>query len=39
LPGSVDRLLGAAMSVERRLIGAGLSFRVGSSLLLAARRP
>jgi SAM-dependent methyltransferase len=39
LPGAVDRFFGVAMSVERRLIGAGLSFPVGSSLLLAARRP
>jgi SAM-dependent methyltransferase len=39
LPRIVDRFFGAAMSVERRLIRAGLSFPVGSSLLLAARRP
>jgi len=39
LPDAVDRFFGAAMSAERRLIGAGLSFPVGSSLLLAARRP
>lgn len=39
LPGPVDRFFGVAMSAERRLIGAGVSFPLGSSLLLAARRP
>jgi SAM-dependent methyltransferase len=39
LPGALDRFFGVAMSVERCLIGVGLSFPVGSSLLLAARRP
>ena len=39
LPGIVDRFFGVAMSAERQLIGAGVSFPVGSSLLLAARRP
>jgi SAM-dependent methyltransferase len=39
LPQSVDRLFGAAMRLERRLIRSGLSFPVGSSLLIAAYRP
>jgi SAM-dependent methyltransferase len=38
LPRVVERLFGAAMSAERRLIALGVSFPAGSSLLLAARR-
>jgi SAM-dependent methyltransferase len=39
LPNSVDRAFGAAMRVERKLIDLGLSFPVGSSLLVAAQHP
>ena len=38
LPGLVQRAFGAAMTAERRLIGAGVSFPAGSSLLVIARR-
>lgn len=39
LPDAVERAFGAAMTAERSLIRRGVSFPVGSSLLLAARRP
>jgi SAM-dependent methyltransferase len=38
LPGSVERVFGATMTLERGLIRLGVSFRAGSSLLVAARR-
>jgi SAM-dependent methyltransferase len=38
LPRAAVRLFGAAMSVERRLIALGISFPLGSSLLVVARR-
>jgi SAM-dependent methyltransferase len=38
LPRAVDRAFGAAMTAERQLIGHGVSFPAGSSLLLVARR-
>jgi SAM-dependent methyltransferase len=39
LPRLLDRICESAMSVERRLIEAGLSFPVGGSLLAVARKP
>jgi len=38
LPGAVERSFGSAMTAERKLIQAGLSFPAGSSLLVVARR-
>jgi SAM-dependent methyltransferase len=38
LPRPAERVFGAVLSVERRLIAAGLSFPAGSSLLIVARR-
>jgi SAM-dependent methyltransferase len=38
LPRAVERLFGVAMSLERSLIGLGLSFPAGSSLLVVAER-
>jgi SAM-dependent methyltransferase len=38
LPRAAERLFGGAMSVERRLIALGISFPLGSSLLVVARR-
>jgi SAM-dependent methyltransferase len=38
LPQVVERLFGTVMAAERRLITLGVSFPVGSSLLVAARR-
>jgi len=38
LPAVVERAFGVAMTAERRLIGAGVSFPAGSSLLLIAQR-
>ena len=38
LPPAVERLFGAVMSLEGRLIARGLSFPAGSSLLVVARR-
>jgi SAM-dependent methyltransferase len=38
LPLAVERLFGTIMSAERRLIGLGLRFPAGSSLLVAAER-
>jgi SAM-dependent methyltransferase len=38
LPTAVERAFGAAMTAERRLIGRGVSFPAGSSLLLVAQR-
>jgi SAM-dependent methyltransferase len=38
LPRPVDRFLGGVMAVERALLTRGLSFPVGASLLLVARR-
>jgi SAM-dependent methyltransferase len=38
LPRAIEWILGNVMSAERRLIGLGLSFPIGSSLLLAAAR-
>jgi SAM-dependent methyltransferase len=39
LPATVERVFGAAMTAERGLVGLGVSFPAGSSLLLVARRP
>jgi len=39
IPAAVSRALGAMISVEARLISAGLSLPFGSSLMLIARRP
>jgi SAM-dependent methyltransferase len=38
LPDAVERLFGAAMTAERKLIQLGVSFPAGSSLLVAAER-